>query len=81
MASAVANLNSFAISAASNAMDVSSVTMFAVWVDVMADTGGEFIATERCLAWHPPSGLHPAIGVQAPLVFNLVDSLNGRSVG
>jgi uncharacterized protein (DUF2126 family) len=44
-------------------------------------TRGEYIAAVRYRAWAPPSGLHPTIGVQAPLVFDLVDSWNGRSIG
>jgi len=44
----------------------------------LAPTGapGEFIAGVRFKAWSPPSSLHPTIGVQAPLVFDLVDLWN-----
>ncbi|MBK9605546.1 MAG: transglutaminase family protein [Betaproteobacteria bacterium] len=42
---------------------------------------GEFVAGVRFRAWSPPSALHPTIGVQAPLVFDLVDSWNKRSLG
>ncbi|QSB00409.1 transglutaminase family protein [Methylomonas sp. EFPC1] len=42
---------------------------------------GELVAGIRYRAWNPPSALHPSIGVQAPLVFDLVDTWNGRSIG
>jgi uncharacterized protein (DUF2126 family) len=46
-----------------------------------AGRAGEYVAGVRYRAWQPPSALHPRIGVQAPLVFDLVDTWNGRSVG
>ena len=42
---------------------------------------GEFVAGVRFRAWSPPSALHPTIGVQAPLVFDLVDAWAGRALG
>ncbi len=49
----------------------------------MSPTGvaGEYIAGVRYRAWAPPSALHPTIGVQAPLVFDIVDTWSARSVG
>jgi uncharacterized protein (DUF2126 family) len=41
---------------------------------------GQYVAGVRFRAWHPPSCLHPTIGVQAPLIFDLVDRWNGRAV-
>ncbi|MBC8131434.1 MAG: transglutaminase family protein, partial [Deltaproteobacteria bacterium] len=42
---------------------------------------GEFVAGVRFRAWQPPQALHPTIGVHAPLVFDVFDTWNGRSVG
>ena len=36
---------------------------------------GEFVAGVRFRAWNPPSALHPTIGVQAPLTFDLIDTV------
>ncbi len=43
-------------------------------------TEGEFVAGVRYRAWQPPSCLHPTIGVHTPLVFDVVDAWNARSV-
>ncbi len=42
---------------------------------------GEGVAGVRYRAWQPPNGLHPTISVHAPLVFDLVDTWNHRSLG
>lgn len=42
---------------------------------------GSYVAGVRFKAWQPPSGLHPTIAVQAPLIFDIVDRANRRSIG
>ena len=42
---------------------------------------GEFVAGVRYRAWQPPECLHPTIGVHTPLVFDLYDTWNQRSLG
>jgi len=42
---------------------------------------GEYVAGVRFRAWSPWSALHPSIKVQAPLVFDLVDTWSGRAIG
>jgi uncharacterized protein (DUF2126 family) len=41
----------------------------------------EMVAGIRFRAWQPPTALHPTIGVHAPLVFDLIDTWSGRSLG
>jgi uncharacterized protein (DUF2126 family) len=44
-------------------------------------THGEFVAGVRYRAWQPPSCLHPTIAPHTPLVYDLVDLWNERSLG
>lgn len=44
-------------------------------------TKGEYVCGIRYRAWQPPSALHPTIGIDTPLVFDVVDTWNRRSVG
>ncbi|MFC0266503.1 transglutaminase family protein [Kushneria aurantia] len=45
------------------------------------DRNGERVAGVRFRAWQPSSALHPLIAVHAPLVFDILDTWNGRSIG
>jgi uncharacterized protein (DUF2126 family) len=49
----------------------------------LRETGvkGEWVCGVRYRAWQPPSALHPTIGVDVPLTFDLVDTWNSRSIG
>jgi uncharacterized protein (DUF2126 family) len=42
---------------------------------------GELVSGVRYRAWQPPSALHPTIGIDSPLVFDIVDTWNSRSIG
>jgi uncharacterized protein (DUF2126 family)/transglutaminase-like putative cysteine protease len=44
-------------------------------------TQGEFVCGVRYRAWQPPRCLHPTIPVHTPLVFDVVDLPNERSIG
>ncbi len=50
---------------------------------VLNPTGkqGEYVGGVRYRAWQPPSALHPTIGIHSPLVFDLIDTWNGKSIG
>ncbi|MEC9082712.1 MAG: transglutaminase family protein, partial [Pseudomonadota bacterium] len=42
---------------------------------------GESVAGVRYRAWQPSQCMHPTIGVDGPLVFDIVDTWNERSLG
>ena len=42
---------------------------------------GNYVAGIRYKAWNPPSALHPTVGVDVPLVFDIYDTWNERSIG
>ena len=44
-------------------------------------THGEYAGGVRYRAWQPPSALHPTIGIHSPLVFDIIDTWNGRAIG
>lgn len=48
---------------------------------VATGTKGTYVAGIRYRAWQPPSALHPTIGIDAPLVFDLVDSWKDQVIG
>lgn len=42
---------------------------------------GKYVAAIRYKAWAPYSALHPTIGVNTPLVFDIYDTWNKRAIG
>ncbi len=44
-------------------------------------TEGEYVAGIRYKAWNPPSALHPTVKPDVPLVFDIYDKWNERSIG
>ncbi|MEM1148071.1 MAG: transglutaminase family protein, partial [Pseudomonadota bacterium] len=42
---------------------------------------GHFVSGVRFKAWHQPSSLHPQMKPHVPLVFDLVDTINEKSLG
>lgn len=45
------------------------------------DVSGEFVAGVRFKAWQPTFGLHPRLPADAPLIFDIVDLANRKSIG
>ena len=45
------------------------------------ETKEEWVCGIRYRAWQPPSALHPTIGVDTPITFDIVDTWNSRSIG
>ncbi|MCB9229457.1 MAG: transglutaminase family protein [Deltaproteobacteria bacterium] len=41
----------------------------------------DYIAGIRYKAWQPPSGLHPTLPVNTPLIFDVVEKSSGHSIG
>jgi uncharacterized protein (DUF2126 family)/transglutaminase-like putative cysteine protease len=48
---------------------------------VPTGTKEEYVCGLRYRAWQPPSALHPTIGIDTPITFDIVDTWNSRSIG
>jgi uncharacterized protein (DUF2126 family)/transglutaminase-like putative cysteine protease len=57
------------------------VTVNGVPLPLSSTRGEALVAGVRYKAWAPPSSLHASIGVHSPLVFDVVDLWNKRSLG
>ncbi|OSM02023.1 DUF2126 domain-containing protein [Magnetofaba australis] len=42
---------------------------------------GEYVGSVRYKAWAPFSALHPTLGIDSPLTFDIVDTWNNRAIG
>ena len=57
------------------------VTCNGVPVRLHPASAGQGVAGIRYKAWKPPSALHPTMGVDVPLVFDVIDRWSRRSIG
>jgi uncharacterized protein (DUF2126 family) len=58
------------------------ITCHGIPVPLTATTvKGEYVAGVRYRAWSPPSALHPTLGTDVPLVFDVYDTWNKKSIG
>ena len=48
---------------------------------IRTDQEGEYVGGIRFKAWNPPSALHPMVRAHTPLVLDVYDRWNGRSLG